>query len=91
MVVMAARIVSGANESDEPLAAILFDVRRQHREGQSAWVDVQVRGLRRGAAMLLEMRGAPAVALTGVGAQKNESGRRGTNDVEQIGPLAGVW
>lgn len=37
--------------------------------------------------MLLEMRGAPAVALTGVGVQKNESEGRGTNDVEKIGHL----
>lgn len=70
MVVMAARIVSGANESDEPLAAILFATGWQQRGRQSARMEVQVGGLRLGAAMLLEMRGAPAVSVRGVGAQK---------------------
>lgn len=40
--------------------------------------------------MLLEMRGAPAVALTGVGTQRMRVAG-GTNNVEKIGPLAGVW
>lgn len=52
------------------------------------WMCKCVRLRRGGAAMLLEMRGAPAVALTGVGAQANEGGRRETEFVEKIGPLA---